>query len=99
MIADKDGKFVPSTYCHPQQRPKYETEQEDVDEVCIEDLEMLEDGDEAGGEKQRKWLMKDLVDLQFGMEESTLSMLVSVRLNPDGWRAIQEDLGTSDVFA
>merc|ERR1740121_3224419 len=94
MIMDKDGKFVPSTYCHPHQRPKYETQEEDLDEVFIEELDMLEDGPA----EEKKWQMKDLVDLMFGMEESTLSMLVSMPLNPDRWREIQRDLGTSDVF-
>jgi len=95
MIMDKDGKFVPSTYCHPHQKPKYETQEEDLDEVFIEELEMLEDGPQ---EEKTKWLMKDLVDLMFGMEESTLSMLVSMPLNPEKWREIQRDLGTTDVF-
>jgi len=96
MIMDKEGKFVPSTYCMPSLKPKYETEQDDLEEVMIEELDMLEDA--ADVEPQKKWLMRDLVDLNFGMEESTLSMLVSARLHPEKWREIQRDLGTSDVF-
>lgn len=95
MIMDKDGKFVPSTYCYPNQKPKYEQEQEELDEVFIEEVEMLEDEPQ---EDKKKWLMKDLVDLNFRMEESTLSMLVKCRLDPERWREIQRDLGTSDVF-
>jgi len=94
MLMDKDGKFVPSTYCYPNQRPKYETETDELDEVFVEELEMLEDAPK----EEKKWFMKDLCDLRFGMEESTLSMLVKVRLDPQKWREIQRDMGTSDVF-
>lgn len=97
MIMDKDGKFVPSTYCHPSKKPKYETEEDDVDEVGIEEI-MIEDDDTRVGESAKKCKMKELVDLNFGMEESTLSMLVSVQLCPEKWREIQRDLGTSDAF-
>lgn len=95
MICDKDGKFVPTTYCHPHQKPKYELEQELVDEVLVEELEMLEDGPDPN---KKQWKMRDLMDLNFGMEESTLSMVVKVPLDPSKWREIQRDLGTSDLF-
>merc|ERR1711972_434265 len=94
MIMDKDGKFVPSTYCHPHQKPKYEAEQDEMDEVFIEEVEMLEDEPK----EEKKWFMKDLVDLRFGMEESTLSMVVKMPLDPTTWREIQRELGTSDLF-
>jgi len=97
MIMDKDGKFTPSTYCHPASKPKYETEEADLDDVLIEELDMIEDG-EAEEQKQKQWKMRDLCDLRFGMEESTLSMLVQVPLEAAAWREIQRDLGT-DVFA
>merc|ERR1712037_1022420 len=95
MIMDKDGKFVPSTYCHPHQRPKYESEQDALDEVFIEEIDMLED--EQKEETQFK--MKDLVKLKFGMEESTLSMVISMPLDEEKWRAIQRERGSSDVFS
>ncbi|CAK9067941.1 unnamed protein product [Durusdinium trenchii] len=94
MIMDKNGKFTPSTYCDPLTQPKYEQE-EDLDEVLIEELEMLEDAPET---EKKQWKMQDLCDLRFGMEESTLSMLVQVPLDPSAWRELQRDDG-SDVFA
>jgi len=97
MLMDKDGKFVPSTYCNPMVKPKYETEEDDLDDVLIEELDMLEDGPEQE-ETKKVWKMQDLCDLRFGMEESTLSMLVQVPLVAETWREIQRDQGTSDLF-
>jgi len=94
MLMDKDGKFVPSTYCHPHHKPKYETEQDDLDEVFIEELEMLED--EPTDKKQ--WKLNEIVDLRYGMEESTLAMVVTCGLKDENWREIQRDRGTSDLF-
>eukprot|EP00933_Yihiella_yeosuensis_P067904 TRINITY_DN7304_c2_g1_i1.p1 TRINITY_DN7304_c2_g1~~TRINITY_DN7304_c2_g1_i1.p1 ORF type:complete len:282 (-),score=48.37 TRINITY_DN7304_c2_g1_i1:765-1571(-) len=99
MIMDKSGKFVPSTYCHPGNKPKYETEEDELlglEDVLIEEVEMLEDKPEPD---KKKWKMQDLCDLRFGMEESTLSVLVQIPLEPAAWREIQRDLGTSDLFA
>merc|ERR1712137_329018 len=79
MLMDKDGKFVPSTYCNPMVKPKYETEEDELDDVLIEEIDMLEDGPEQE-ETKKVWKMQDLCDLRFGMEESTLSMLVQVPL-------------------
>lgn len=96
MIMDKSGKFTPSTYCDPTVKPKYETEEADLDDVLIEELEMLED---APKEKTKQWKMQDLCDLRFGMEESTLSMLVQVPLEPAVWREMQREEGSSELFA
>ncbi|CAE8588128.1 unnamed protein product [Polarella glacialis] len=97
MLMDKSGKFLPSTYCSPGAKPKYETGEEDLDEVLIEELDMIEDQKEK--EDTKRWQMKELCDLRLGMEESTLSMLVQIPLESAAWREIQRDLGTSDVFA
>eukprot|EP00440_Ansanella_granifera_P040840 gb/GFBE01044286.1/.p1 GENE.gb/GFBE01044286.1/~~gb/GFBE01044286.1/.p1 ORF type:complete len:484 (+),score=138.00 gb/GFBE01044286.1/:1-1452(+) len=99
MIMDKDGKFTPSTYCNPMAKPKYEQEEDELDDVLIEEVEMLEDAPEEKEAKTKTWKMQDLCDLRFGMEESTLSMLVQVPLEPAAWREIQREQGTSDVFA
>jgi len=98
MIMDKSGEFVPSTYCHPYNKPKYETEQDMLDEVMIEEVDLLEEDDEATQQQQQAFKMTDIVDLRFGMEESTQSLLVSMRLNPDNWREMQNVRGTSDLF-
>ncbi|CAE7402833.1 sti1 [Symbiodinium pilosum] len=95
MIMDKTGKFTPSTYCDPTIKPKYETEEADLDDVLIEELEMLEDAPKEA----KKWKMQDLCDLRFGMEESTLSMLVQVPLEPSVWREMQREEGSSEMFA
>jgi len=94
MITDKDGKFVPSTYCHPHVKPKYETEVED--EVLIEELDMLEDGPK---DDKNQLLAKDLVYDSFELEESTLTMLVKVPLNPARWREAQREHAASDLFS
>jgi len=96
MLMDKGGKFVPSTYCHPYEKPKYETEQDLLDEVMIEEVDLL-DEDEEGDKKAFR--MTDIVDLRFGMEESTQSFVISMRLDPDNWREIQNARGTSDLFS
>lgn len=96
MIMDKDGKFVPSTYCHPHQQPKYESQQENMDEVLIEEIEMLEDSKEPA---PQKWFARDIVETDFQMEESTLTMLVRSRLNTARWQEMQRELGTADLFA
>jgi len=98
MIMDKDGKFVPSTFCPPNQKPKYETQEMDGDDVFIEELEMLEDG-QAEEKEKKQFFMKDLVDLRFGLEESTLSLAVTMRLDAAKWREMQREMDTSDAFA
>jgi len=96
MIMDKAGQFVPTTYCHPNEKPKYETEQDMLEEVMIEEVDLLEP---EGEDQEQSFSMTDIVDLKFGMEESTQSLVVSMRLNPDNWREIQNAEGTSDLFA
>lgn len=95
MIMDKSGQFVPSTYCHPHERPKYETEQDELDAVLIEEVDMLEDGKAEDGKVFRA---SDLVDSNFRLQESTLSMVVAAPLEPALWREVQRERGTSDVF-
>mmetsp|Transcript_57953 Transcript_57953/g.137955 ORF Transcript_57953/g.137955 Transcript_57953/m.137955 type:complete len:481 (-) Transcript_57953:67-1509(-) len=96
MIMDKGGNFVPSTYCHPTEKPKYELEVDDLDEVLIEEMDMLEDGQAT---EAQQFLANDLVERNFELEESTLSLAVSMRLNEEVWRRIQRERGSSDVFA
>jgi len=94
MILDKSGQFVPSTYCHPMERPKYETEDDALDEVLIEELEMLDD---IVGET-KVFLAKHLVDTRFTMEESTLSVVVSMSLDAALWREFLEERGMDGAF-
>lgn len=98
MLMDKEGKFVPSTYCHPHEKPKYEMEEDDPDEVLIEELDMLEDAADSPSKDEPSFLMRDLVDLNFQMEESTQSMVVTMGLDSSRWREIQRARGTSDLF-
>lgn len=95
MIMDKGGKFVPSTYCHPHEKPKYEQEQEDLEEVFIEEVDlMIEDETET----EKVFLAKEVVDMSFSMEESTQSLVVTMGLHDEKWREMQRERGNSDLF-
>lgn len=102
MITDASGSFVPSTFCHPDKKPKYELELE-TDEVCIEELGGLEDEAAPGapgapGARAGPCTARDLVDTDFRVEESTQSVVVTMGLDPARWRELQRDAAATDVF-
>merc|ERR1719375_1401560 len=65
-----------------------------LDDVLIEEVDMITDGDDA----KHTWTTRELVDQNFTLDESTQSIVISVALDPASWRGIQRDCGTSDVF-
>eukprot|EP00927_Polykrikos_kofoidii_P023795 TRINITY_DN21795_c0_g1_i1.p1 TRINITY_DN21795_c0_g1~~TRINITY_DN21795_c0_g1_i1.p1 ORF type:complete len:484 (+),score=88.59 TRINITY_DN21795_c0_g1_i1:64-1515(+) len=87
MIADKSGKFFPTTFCLPDRKPPYETLGDDaLDDVLVEEIE---DGKVIGGEEEEKIFLADLVQHGFGIQESTHSISLSVALASAKWRELQ----------
>lgn len=97
MIADKAGNFLPSTYCHPHLLPSYEAEEEadNFEDVIIEEVDTLEDEPKPTSSVRAR----DLVGQDFGVDETTQSMIVSMQLDPAAWRELQRDHGSDGAKA
>mmetsp|Transcript_45112 Transcript_45112/g.125085 ORF Transcript_45112/g.125085 Transcript_45112/m.125085 type:complete len:480 (-) Transcript_45112:24-1463(-) len=94
MIMDAQAGFVPSTYCAPHARPKYETECDELIRHAGEEP-ALENGPGAALECR----MRDLVDLDFHVEETTQSIGLSMDLDASKWREVQRGFASAtDAF-
>eukprot|EP00929_Paragymnodinium_shiwhaense_P084725 TRINITY_DN45332_c0_g1_i1.p1 TRINITY_DN45332_c0_g1~~TRINITY_DN45332_c0_g1_i1.p1 ORF type:complete len:492 (-),score=133.23 TRINITY_DN45332_c0_g1_i1:92-1567(-) len=105
MIADRQGQFVPSTYCHPHERPKYEQQEESGDQDDAASPGHLEDAtaaQEVGAPSPitaQELVLSGEAQPGFELEESTVAMAIAIRLDPARWRELQRRQPSANIDA